>query len=157
MAEINKITIEDAKICSKNFSGNVSMYNSTGARKFTVILDEELAYELMNDGWVVKERPGREEGDPPRYFMDVTIKYVKYPPVIKLVTSKGITTLDEETVGTLDGATIIKSDLVITPYHWEFNGKTGVKAYLKTGYFTIEEDEFASKYDNSVPPFASDF
>lgn len=147
MAKIDKITIENAKTCSKNFSGEVTMYNAGGNRKFSVILDEDLALELIDDGWSIKAKPGKEDGDPMRYYLDVTVKYGKFPPVIKLVTSKGITTLDEDTVSKLDGATITNADLVITPYDWEFNGRHGTKAYLKTGYFTIEEDEFASKYE----------
>lgn len=143
---IDKLRIEGAQICSKNFSGTVGPYNPTGRRQFTVILDEETAKSIIAEGWNVKEKPGREEGDPPRYFLDVMVKFAKFPPVIKQVTKKGITTLDEDTCGCLDGATLTNVDLVITPYNWEFNGKTGIKAYLKTGYFTLEEDEFADKY-----------
>ena len=147
MAQLDKVKIENAKICSRNFRGERDMYNSTGARKFTVILDEETGEMLIADGWNVKKKPGREDGDPFRYFLDVVCKFDKFPPSVKLVTSKGVTALDEETVGQLDGVTLKEVDLVITPYDWEFNGKHGTKAYLKTGYFVIEEDEFADKYD----------
>ena len=145
---IDKIAIENANICSKNFSGNTSMYNPTGRRCFTVKLEPEVAEKLVDAGWNVKAKEPREEGDPVRYFLDVNVKYEKFPPTIKLVTSKGMTTLDEDTVGQLDGATVTTCDLIITPYCWEFNGRSGIKAYLKTGYFTIEEDEFAYKYNS---------
>lgn len=141
------LTIRDAKICSKNFSGKPDQYNPNGFRHFTVVLDEDQGEELMDQGWNVKRKEGREPGDPDRYFLKVAVRFDKVPPTVKLVTSKNITQLDEDTVGQLDTAIIAKTDLALSKRYWEVNGRSGYKAYLKTGYFTIEEDEFADEYD----------
>lgn len=54
--------------------------------------------------------------------------------------------MDEETIASLDYADITNADLIIHPSFWEVGDKSGIKAYLKAGYITIQQDEFSEKY-----------
>lgn len=143
------LEIENAKIIWKNFSGEPDKYHSKGGYKnFNVILeDPEQAQEMANDGWNVKIRPPREEGDEPLHTLEVAVSFENYPPKVVMITSRNRVNLDEESIGCLDTADILTSDLIISPYHYDVNGKQGIKAYLKTAYITIEEDRFAEKYN----------
>lgn len=148
------IIIEHAKIMYRNFSGKPSKVNRAGERNFCVIIeDPEQASKLAEDGWNVRSRPARDEDDEPTRYIPVALRFDIKPPMIHLVTRKKKTLLDEESVDTLDFADIENIDLTINPrFYKDDNGKTRIKAYLKSMWVTIEEDAFADKYSSYDDP-----
>lgn len=146
--QIGNIVLENAQIRFRNFAGEESKFNAKGNRNFCVLLDDELAEALTNDGWNIKYLKPRDPEDSPRPYLQVKVSYDHIPPKIWLVTRHNKQLLDETTVNILDWAEIANVDVVIRPYTWEVNGKTGVKAYVKSMYVTIAEDDFDGKYDD---------
>lgn len=141
------ITFEDSRLIWKNFSGAPTPINRAGGvRGFNLVLSEDEYNEMLRDGWNVKRREPREEGDDPLFHLPVKVSYAGRPPMVVLITSTGRTHLDEETIGILDQQIAAKVDLIIRPYHWDVNGTTGVSAYLQTMYYTMEEDDLQRKY-----------
>jgi len=143
------VNIENARIIFRNFSGKEGQYNRAGDRSFSVVLtDPELVDALKSEGWNVKYLKPRDEDEQPAPYIQVSVKYEFAPPKVYLVTDKSKTLLDEESVGELDYMDISSCDIVLSPYHWEVSGKSGIKAYLKTMYVNIEADPFADKYND---------
>ena len=149
------IVIENARIGFRNFEGAAGKFNPAGKRNFCVFLDEAIGRDLADDGWNVRWLQPKDEGDSPLPYLQVAVSYDNIPPKIILVTKKGKTVLDQDSVKILDWAEIEFVDLIITPYNWAVSGKSGVKAYVKSMYVNIVEDEFENKY-RDVPDSASD-
>lgn len=146
------IIIENARILFQNFSGAADTYNREGDRNFLLLLeDPDLVARLQKDGWNVKFLKPREEGDEPRPYLHVSVGFANMPPTVVTVTSKGKTYLDERSVSLLDHAEVDNWDVIVTPYDWEVNGKTGVKAYLKALYVVLVEDPLMLKYQDVGP------
>lgn len=154
----NNINIEGAQLIFKNFSGEGSQYNQPGNRNFGVVLSDNLADQLLEDGWNVKYLRPRED-DPEQKetpWLPVKVKFNKFPPIAQLITSGGKIKLNEDTIGQLDWTHIEDCDLIIRPYNYPaMNGReAGVSAYLKAIYVIPEENEFDMKY--SEVPFADE-
>lgn len=144
----NTLIIKNAKIRFRNFSGRPDEFTREGDRSFALVIDDEnLANKLKEDGWNVRMRMPKNDGEDPWYHLKVKVKFGDFPPKIIEVTSRNRVPLNEETVGILDSAELKRVDVEISPYHWEVSGRSGITAYLKIMYATIEEDPFAAEYE----------
>lgn len=147
MERNNKLAIDNARIIFKNFTGKDDKFGREGDRSFSIVIeDDALAEQLANDGWNVKPLTPRDPDEKVNHFIKVKISFKVRPPKIWLLTNHKRTLLDEDTIATLQYARIENADVVVSPWRWEVNGKSGIAAYLETLYVKIEDDPFADKY-----------
>ena len=144
----NILQIDDARIIFRNFSGAPSKFNREGDRNFAVIIPEqEIADALIAEGWNVKIKPPREDGDTPFMYLPVKIKFNDRGPRVYLKSGSNIIRLDEESISCLDNVDTISVDLDIRPYDWNVNGMEGRTAYLQSIQVTQEVDRFYDQYE----------
>ena len=155
------LAIENAEIIFRNFRGIDRGYNPKHEKSFSLLIKEDRfdVKAMAKDGWNVKPLKPREgfEDEPTNYHLSVTVRWDKFPPKIYLVTKVSRddekpryrkTMLDEETSFMIDTAEIANVNVEISHGRtYEFNGKVGIKAYLKTMYIELVEDRFDGLYD----------
>ena len=156
-----KLTIENARLIFKNFSGKEGKYNREGDRNFCVVLEDEEAAQMMSDGWNIKwTKPNAEYDSIP--YISVKVSFKKFKPTIVLIAETdgetiGKRTLDEDELNILDYTHILKADIIISPYNYDVGGKTGVTAYLSSLYATFEVDPLELKYKDIPDTAMSSF
>lgn len=145
------LQIDNARIIYRNFAGAPSKFNREGDRNFAIIIeDQDIADALTEQGWNVKIKPPREEGDDPFMFLPVKVKFNDRGPRVYLQNSlegRNRVMLDEDAVGMLDHVDIINVDLDIRPFDWEVQGKPGRTAYLQSICVTQEVDRFLDRQE----------
>lgn len=141
------LVIEGARVLFRNFAGAEGMYNRAGDRNFCVVLEPDLAAQMSRDGWNIKTLKSREPGEEGTPYLEVAVGFKFRPPKMVLITTRNRTVLDEDTCEMLD---MVEGtwDIIIRPYQWNVNGKSGIKAYLKTVFVEMQEDYLELKYAN---------
>ena len=143
----NNVVMEGATMIFRNFTGREGQYNREGDRNFCVLLPEEVAGPMFEDGWNVKRLKPRDDEEVGTPYIHVAVEFRKgRPPQVVLITSRGRTDLGAEEVEILDYLDIANVDLIIRPYNYNVNGSVGVKAYLKDMFVTMEETVLDRKY-----------
>ena len=152
---MNDVTLRNVRIIFRNFAGAPTRFNAAGGKRtFSILLNENEADELSSMGFNVKALKQRDPDDDPAFHLPVEVSYRVKPPRIVFISNQGRkrTIIDEDTVGLIDYTEIEKIDLTINPYRWEMENAHGVKAYLKTMYVTIREDELDIEYAQDFGP-----
>lgn len=147
MSKPSNISIANARIAFPNFSAKPEKYNQHPMRNFLLILEDEgLVENLIADGWNVKRFRPREGEERGTAYLQVKVNFNNKPPIIWLITGDRKTRVHEDMIEAFDYMEFENIDLIIEPYQYDVNGKTGISAYLKTMYATKVVDEFESKY-----------
>lgn len=152
---MNDLTLRNVRIIFRNFAGAPTRFNAAGGKRtFSILLNETEAQELRSMGFNVKALKQRDPDDDPVFHLPVEVSYRVKPPRIVFISNQGRkrTVIDEDTVGLIDYTEIEKIDLTINPYQWEMENARGVKAYLRTMYVTIREDELDIEYAQDFGP-----
>lgn len=152
------VVLEDVRLVFKNFEGREEKYNVKGNRNFSVVLDDEQADRMKKDGWNVKSKAPREDGDAWFHYLPVAVSFKGRPPRLVLIakvldrnTGERVAArvqLGEEECDTFDYADAKTIDVILRPYSWSVNGNSGTKAYLHAIYMTLNQDALELKYEH---------
>ena len=148
--ERGNLVVENAVLFWTNFRGDSTKFNPQGGKRtFNVALPAEVAADMKDAGWNVKERPPYDEQDDILFFTECVLNMnSNYEPRVFLCSEwngkKSMTRLHGDAVGKLDGMRFDNVDIVIHPHQHD----KGVKGYCNTLAVTqAKSDLFGGKYD----------
>jgi hypothetical protein len=145
---IEDVELEDIKVkwAFSHFDGREDIFNAQGDHNFQIILPEDVAVKLRDEGWNVRTMDPYEEGDPPEHLLKVKISYKYEPPKIYLIKGQRKLRADERDLADIRRDTCERIDVIITPSRWVAGGNTGISAYAKELYAKIKESRFSAMY-----------
>lgn len=161
------LSVEGAVIIWTNFAGKPTKFNSAGGKRtFALVLSEEIADELRDEGWNIKIRDPKEEGDDPLIYTEIVVNMEsKYPPQVVLYSEfrgrKSVNQLDGDSIGELDRINRENVDLIIHPYEHGRTSDYRYKGYARAihviqgqdGYFSDKYADWEQNSDDEEPPF----
>lgn len=131
------LKVENAVIFKTNFEGRPTDFVPKGGKRtFLLVLTKDMADVLSEEGWNVKYRSPKVEGDDPLMFTEIIVNMESnWPPKVCLYSGfngrKSANNLNEETITCLDKINIASVDLIIHPRRRKPDGSS---PYTVKGY-----------------------
>lgn len=161
-AQRETVTIRDAQIIFRNFTGKPGPYNEEGERSFAVLLDEALGDELAKRGLNIKPLRKKEDEDDQMFYLPVAVSYKIRPPRVYMVTGDGDRIplrkqmMPQDLVHMMDELDLGASHMVLSVSKYEVRGTKGKKCYLQSFFGHVMLDELEQEYATVEDMIAGD-
>lgn len=132
--ENSRYVLKNAQIQFTNFSGQENEFNAAGKRNFKVIIDEELARELQEQGVRVSELRRRDDTEPVRFSVKVGVYPTSEMFLLSGSTRKELTL---DTCGLID-MEIRKGHVKQGQIAMEFHVSTNTRLARPTPYIRLD-------------------
>ena len=131
------------KMMWRNFEGKLGRFNAEGQKNFNIVLNERDAQFLIDEGFNVKYKEPKMEGEEGIYTLKINVNFGGYKaPEIWMKNNHGNTQLTKDDVKILDWADIVEYFLIFNP-----NIKPdSMTAYLDKLLVTVKESEYESQF-----------
>lgn len=154
--ENGDLVVRNAWMIYRNFAGAPDTFHPKGGyRNFSLLIDEPTAKTLIDMGWHIKQKPGREDGDEDYYLTEVTINPdSKFPPRLTLYTEfngkKGTRELTVDDYAAIDkDIRIQKADLIVHLARTGGRYLQELRLVEKPQRSYLNDDEYADYYYDS--------
>lgn len=145
--ETRTFTVTGEQLIFKNFGGVATKFTKEGYRYFGVLLEEQMAKAMIEEGWNIKHTHATGGPSQPFLMVKVVFGFAPNEPLAGIV-DEDVVSLDwitnassgervvEATAYKLDDVDIKSAELTIFPLVWEIKNKKGITAFLQTMTFT---------------------
>lgn len=148
------LQIDKARICQRHFSGKADEFHAEGERDFSLIIpNQDIADELLKDGWNVKIKPSKDPDGTPFMFLKVKVEPDRGGIVAWHIAGNAKRRLRTDELHRLDQMQIERVDLDIRPFDWTHGNRSGRSAKLVAIRVYQKIDRFTAEYEAEETPF----